>query len=362
MVVAPSSAELAGDSILTRSPVVVRLVPPPYILQMPALLSVQQGLEFKGLVQSHLDSLAVEGSPDASFQASLVLDFSSTVFMDSSGIGALISCHKLTQKAGVNLLLRNLSPQVRTVLQLTELDRLFTIEPDPLLAGDFSGSDVRDPDASELPKLEVFNIVTHPSVHCRAKRCLDVVGALVGLAITAVLALPIVLAIKLEDGGPIFFRQTRCSWLGRPFSIWKFRSMAIDAEHRKHEVENEAEGAIFKNSKDPRITRLGQFLRRTSLDELPQFWNVLRGEMSLVGTRPPTLDEVERYEIPQWRRLDIKPGMTGEWQVHGRSSVKNFEDIVALDLKYQENWSIFYDLELIFKTIGMVLSKRSNAC
>ncbi|NES96479.1 MAG: sugar transferase, partial [Desertifilum sp. SIO1I2] len=118
---------------------------------------------------------------------------------------------------------------------------------------------------------------------------------------------------------------------------------------------------IFKNESDPRITRVGRFLRKTSLDELPQFWNVLKGEMSLVGTRPPTHDEVVRYSPHHWRRLDVKPGLTGEWQVNGRSSVKDFEDIVKLDLRYQTKWHPFYDLQLIFKTVHVVLAK-TGAC
>ncbi|MFM6197994.1 MAG: sugar transferase, partial [Dolichospermum sp.] len=120
-----------------------------------------------------------------------------------------------------------------------------------------------------------------------------------------------------DDPGPIFFKQTRCGWMGRRFSIWKFRSMCVDAEAKKSQIKNQVEGAFFKNDHDPRITKVGKLLRRTSLDELPQFWNVLKGEMSLVGTRPPTADEVERYEVPEWQRLDVKPGMTGEWQVRG---------------------------------------------
>ncbi|MFM7791990.1 MAG: sugar transferase, partial [Microcystis panniformis] len=126
---------------------------------------------------------------------------------------------------------------------------------------------------------------------------------------------PIAIAIKLDSPGPIFFSQTRCGWLGKEFKILKFRSMCVDAETLKDKIPNQAEGAFFKNKNDPRITRVGKFLRRTSLDELPQFWNVITGEMSLVGTRPPTPDEVERYDVPQWQRLDVKPGMTGEWQV-----------------------------------------------
>jgi lipopolysaccharide/colanic/teichoic acid biosynthesis glycosyltransferase len=137
--------------------------------------------------------------------------------------------------------------------------------------------------------------------------------------------------------------------------------MCTNAEALKSQVRNEAEGAFFKNKNDPRITKVGKFLRRTSLDELPQFWNVLKGEMSLVGTRPPTPDEVENYEVPAWQRLDVKPGMTGEWQVNGRSTVKSFEDVIKLDLRYQSNWSHWYDIQLIFKTILVIFTKNNGA-
>jgi len=307
------------------------------------LFSVPQGVELKQMVQE----LCANGlSPKR-----LVLDFANTQFMDSSGVGSLITCRRLLGEQQSELILRNLSPQVRLVLQLTELDQVLTIE-----EASSSG-----PSVEPSPTAQNADIITHPSVHSRAKRVMDVVGAIVGLVITALASIPIVLAIKLEDGGPILFGQRRCSWLGRPFKIWKFRSMVTDAEARKQEVKNEVEGALFKNAKDHRITKVGRFLRRTSLDELPQFWNVLRGEMSLVGTRPPTLDETEQYEIPQWQRLDIKPGMTGEWQVNGRSTVKTFEDVVNLDLKYQRNWSLWYDIKLIVKTIVLVFTKSSGA-
>lgn len=136
--------------------------------------------------------------------------------------------------------------------------------------------------------------------------------------------------------------------------------MVANADQLKHLVVNEAKGNIFKNSNDPRITRVGRFLRRTSLDELPQFWNVLMGEMSLVGTRPPTLDEVATYKHHHWERLHVKPGITGEWQANGRSTVTDFEEIVKLDIAYQRKWSIAYDLWLILKTIWTVLN-RSGA-
>ncbi|MGB6294767.1 MAG: sugar transferase [Rivularia sp. (in: cyanobacteria)] len=202
---------------------------------------------------------------------------------------------------------------------------------------------------------------THPSQISIAKRLIDIVGAIVGLMITVAIAIPVAIVSLLDNPGPVFYNQIRCGHNGKTFRIWKFRSMIKDADKMKHLVKNEANGHIFKCTEDPRITRVGKFLRRTSLDELPQFWNVLKGEMSLVGTRPPTPDEVVKYQPHHWERLRVKPGMTGEWQVNGRSSIKDFEDIVKMDLDYQRKWSISYDLFLIFKTIWVVLNK-SGAC
>ncbi|MEA5510312.1 sugar transferase [Crocosphaera sp. UHCC 0190] len=201
----------------------------------------------------------------------------------------------------------------------------------------------------------------HHSVYNKTKRLIDIMGAIIGLILTAILAIPIFIVIQFDDPGPILYRQTRCGLRGKPFQIWKFRSMIINADQQKHLIKNEAKGHIFKNSKDPRITKIGKFLRRSSLDEFPQFWNVLTGEMSLVGTRPPTPDEVEKYQPHHWQRLQVKPGLTGEWQVNGRSTVINFENVVKLDLDYQEKWSVVYDLKLIVQTIIVVLSCR-GAC
>lgn len=190
---------------------------------------------------------------------------------------------------------------------------------------------------------------------------MDILGATIGIGIVAIVAIPVAIAMQLDNPGPIFYSQIRCGLSGRPFRIWKFRSMVVAAEQLQHLVKNEAQGQIFKNENDPRITRVGRFLRRTSLDELPQFWNVLLGDMSLVGTRPPTENEVKQYAPHHWQRLQVKPGITGEWQANGRSSVKNFEDIVQMDLDYQRKWSIAYDISLILKTILVVLNK-SGAC
>jgi lipopolysaccharide/colanic/teichoic acid biosynthesis glycosyltransferase len=201
----------------------------------------------------------------------------------------------------------------------------------------------------------------HPSTRSLGKRCIDLLGGACGMAVLAIIFIPIVVAIQLDNPGPIFYTQLRCGLRGKTFRIRKFRSMVVNADALKSSVQNEAQGLIFKNAADPRVTRVGRFLRKTSLDEFPQFWNVLIGDMSLVGTRPPTWDEVEQYEQHHWRRLDVKPGITGEWQVHGRSSVKDFEQIVHLDVRYQERWSVIYDLLLILRTVQVVFTGR-GAC
>lgn len=206
-----------------------------------------------------------------------------------------------------------------------------------------------------------FERQIHPSVISKAKRALDVFGAIIGLIITGIIAVPIAIAMQFDDPGKLFYSQTRCGFNEKPFKIWKFRSMVANADAQKHLVKNQATGHIFKNENDPRITKVGCFLRRTSLDEFPQFWNVLKGEMSLVGTRPPTVAEVAMYEAHHLQRLKVKPGITGEWQVRGRSEVLDFEDIVQMDLDYQQKWSFFYDLNLILRTIIVVLA-RKGAC
>ena len=204
--------------------------------------------------------------------------------------------------------------------------------------------------------------LVHPSLYSRRKRLLDICGAIVGLLITAILFVPIAIAIKLDSPGAILFSQTRCGYKGQKFKIWKFRSMVANAEKLQDSVTNKVQGVFFKNDNDPRITRVGKFLRKTSLDEFPQFWNVLRGDMSLVGTRPPTVKEVAQYTSRHRQRLEVKPGLTGEWQVSGRSLINNFEEVVRLDLQYQKRWSLLYDLWLILQTINVIFSSKSGAC
>jgi exopolysaccharide biosynthesis polyprenyl glycosylphosphotransferase len=192
------------------------------------------------------------------------------------------------------------------------------------------------------------------------KRCLDIAGSMVGLFISSLLFPFIAVAIKLESKGPLFFNQTRVGENGRIFKCWKFRSMFADAEEHKKDLlaQNEMQGAMFKIKDDPRVTKVGKFIRKTSIDELPQFWNVLKGEMSLVGTRPPTPDEVAAYENWQRKRICIKPGITGLWQVSGRNKIEDFDEVVRLDIRYIEEWSLWLDIKLLAKTFWVVVARK----
>jgi lipopolysaccharide/colanic/teichoic acid biosynthesis glycosyltransferase/anti-anti-sigma regulatory factor len=312
------------------------------VIGFPRRFTVSEAVAFRDCLADHL--------PAHGGVRKVVLDFSRTQLIDSSGLGSLIANIKLARARRVPVEVWSAGSQVRLALSLVGLESQL------LIPQGTAAIDPVPPRADE-PRAPI----THPSVRCTPKRLLDVVGSLVGLAVLAVLLPFIALAIRLDSPGPLFFSQQRLGWMGRPFRLWKFRSMVTNAEELRDTVANEASGAFFKNRNDPRVTRVGRFLRRTSLDELPQFWNVLRGEMSLVGTRPPTPDEVERYAVPSWQRLDVRPGMTGEWQVHGRSRITAFEEVIRLDLRYQERWSLAYDMALILRTLGLIFSPRSGA-
>jgi len=216
-------------------------------------------------------------------------------------------------------------------------------------------------------KLEQYHVVAFTSRFFDyrmvfLKRLKDIVGAVVGLAITFAVGLVLAPFLLLESPGPLVFRQKRVGVNGRIFDFYKFRSMYADAEERKKDLmeKNEVQGLMFKMENDPRITKVGAFIRKTSIDELPQFWNVLKGDMSLVGTRPPTLDEYQQYSYYQKRRISFRPGITGLWQISGRSDIKDFDDVVKLDLEYIDNWSLLLDIKIILKTI-LVVFRGSGA-
>jgi anti-anti-sigma factor len=352
----------------------------------------------------------------------IIIDMANTEFVDSSGLGALISCLKILHQSDIQsgktepteLVLWSVNPQVLSILEMTNLDKMFYIEPSTRSNRSLSTKNQKTNQNKGHQIASVFHRIyhsligipilcaisyimyflypaieldpqmpVHPSVRSFPKRLIDILGSLIGLSITAILFIPLAIAIKLESHGSILFKQKRAGLMSKPFSIWKFRSMVKNAEMLKQKVVNQIAdsadgdssnadggGKFFKNSNDPRVTKIGRVLRKTSLDELPQFFNVLVGDMSLVGTRPPTFNEVGLYELEneytdakmtEWSRLDVKPGITGVWQVNGRSSVKSFEEVMEFDLSYKQQWSLKYDLWLIFKTIAVLFNRKNSA-
>jgi exopolysaccharide biosynthesis polyprenyl glycosylphosphotransferase len=233
---------------------------------------------------------------------------------------------------------------------------------------------LRSEDQKYIPKVESrlgyigeypMAILEPPVMKLRfeyTKRFIDILGGLVGTCIAAILFVIVGIAIKLDSPGPIIFAQERIGKNGRRFKMFKFRSMYIDAEERKAELmkQNEMNGLMFKIKDDPRITKVGKFIRKTSLDEFPQFLNVLLGDMSLVGTRPPTVNEFKEYSNYHKRRLSMKPGITGMWQVSGRSDITDFEEVVRLDCKYIDNWSLLLDFQILVKTVMAVVMRKGS--
>ncbi|MBI3415823.1 MAG: sugar transferase [Verrucomicrobia bacterium] len=246
--------------------------------------------------------------------------------------------------------------QVEKVIQACELEGV-----EVWLMADFFKTQISQTALDEFygrPML-VFRSAPEASWQGVAKHALDLVGAFFLLLLSAIPMLVIAALIKRSSPGPVFFRQSRSGLNGKPFTMYKFRSMATDAEQRKHElaVLNEMDGPVFKVTNDPRVTPIGRWLRKYSLDEFPQLFNVLRGEMSLVGPRPLPVDEVRRFDdVAHRRRLSVKPGLTCLWQVSGRNNVCKFEDWVRLDLEYIDNWSIWLDFKILFRTIPVVLA------
>lgn len=205
-----------------------------------------------------------------------------------------------------------------------------------------------------------YAAVQHSTAKLAIKRIVDIIGGIVGLILTGIIFLFVAPAIKLDSPGPVIFAQTRIGKNGKRFKFYKFRSMYMDAEERKKELmkDNKMDGLMFKMDDDPRITKVGKFIRKTSLDEFPQFWNVLKGDMSLVGTRPPTEDEFAKYNEHYRKRLSMKPGITGLWQVSGRSDITDFDEVIKLDLAYIENWSLGEDAKILLKTFGAVFGRK----
>ncbi|HSA06062.1 MAG TPA: sugar transferase [Candidatus Gastranaerophilales bacterium] len=207
------------------------------------------------------------------------------------------------------------------------------------------------------------NVSEEKPVQWFIKRAIDIVGTILGLILISPVLLLIILAIKLESQGPVLFKQKRMGKHGKEFEIYKFRSMYKNAEDRLGELikYNQTNDFMFKMFDDPRVTKVGKFIRKYSLDELPQLINVLKGEMSLVGFRPPIPREVEKYKDWHYLRFNGTPGLTGPWQVNGRSTIKNFDKVVELEINYNKDWNLLKDIEIILKTFPVVLFGRDAA-
>jgi exopolysaccharide biosynthesis polyprenyl glycosylphosphotransferase len=245
--------------------------------------------------------------------------------------------------------------QVEIAIKTCELEGV-----EAWLVANFFGTQISRARFDELlgHPLLVFRTTPETSWPGVAKQVMDFIGALFLLIALSWLFVILAILIKLTSPGPIFFRQQRSGLNGSPFTLYKFRTMGTNAEQFKHELEamNEMSGPVFKVTNDPRITPIGKWFRRYSLDELPQLYNVLRTEMSLVGPRPLPVDEVKRFDnLAHRRRLSVKPGLTCLWQISGRNQISNFKDWVRLDLEYIDNWSLWLDLKILVRTIPAVL-------
>jgi exopolysaccharide biosynthesis polyprenyl glycosylphosphotransferase len=245
--------------------------------------------------------------------------------------------------------------QLEKVIQACELEGV-----EAWLMADFFKTEISQASVDELNgrPMMVFRSAPEASWQAAGKALLDFGGSVALLLLAAPLMLACAALVRLTSAGPVFFRQQRSGLNGQPFTMLKFRTMVTDAEQRKHELAafNEMSGPVFKVTNDPRVTPVGRFLRKWSLDELPQLFNVLRGEMSLVGPRPLPVDETRRFEdYAHRRRLSVKPGLTCLWQISGRNEVKDFNDWVRLDLEYIDNWSFWLDLWILMRTVPVVL-------
>lgn len=207
-----------------------------------------------------------------------------------------------------------------------------------------------------LPLL-TFNRTPDELIQLLIKRLFDLFFSFIAIIVLSPVFLITAIIVKVSSKGPVFFRQQRCSLNGRRFTVYKFRTMVVDAEAKLKELLlfNEMQGPAFKMENDPRVTKLGKFLRKSSIDELPQFWNVFKGDMSFVGPRPPMPAEVDKYEPWQRRRLTMRPGITCLWQAFGRNKINNFDEWMKLDLEYIDNWSLWFDFKILLKTIPIVL-------
>jgi exopolysaccharide biosynthesis polyprenyl glycosylphosphotransferase len=280
-----------------------------------------------------------------------------TLDLNATSVGTLV---EMLHEYSVNTVIISANhtyfDQVEAFVRACELEGV-----EAWLVSDFFRTQISRPVFDDLrgrPVL-VFRTTPEASWQSLVKNVLDFIGALIALAVLAIPLVIVGLIIKLTSRGPVLFRQKRAGLNGQPFTMYKFRTMVSDAEQRKQELAalNEMSGPVFKVTNDPRVTPIGRFLRRYSVDELPQLLNVLRGDMSLVGPRPLPVDEVKQFsDMAHRRRLSVKPGLTCLWQISGRNNLTDFREWVRLDLEYIDNWSLWLDLKILLRTIPVVLT------
>lgn len=276
--------------------------------------------------------------------------------VNEASVDQLVDILHEQSASGVVLAARNtVFGQLEKVIQACELEGI-----EVWLLADFFKTQISRTSVDDLygRPMMVFRSTPEASWQGVGKQLVDTAGALILILLSSPFMLIAALAIRLTSPGPVIFRQQRSGLNGRPFTMYKFRTMVTDAEQRKQELAafNEMSGPVFKVSNDPRITPVGHWLRKSSFDEFPQLFNVLRGEMSLVGPRPLPVDETRRFDdFAHRRRLSVKPGLTCLWQISGRNNVRDFKEWVRLDLEYIDNWSLWLDLKILFRTIPVVL-------
>lgn len=293
------------------------------------------GFRFKGFIAITPEE-AIEGDPDV--------------------IGNLENCLPLARGLFVDEIFISVPTDKRKVIQLVEEAREYDI--DVRVVPDLYDGLAWNASVEYVGQFPTIPLHRHefPVGSYMLKRGLDIVVSFLLLLVLAPMMAIIALLVRMDSEGPIFYRARRIGRKGRVFHCYKFRTMVADADARKHEVAhlNERDSVLFKAVNDPRITRVGRYLRKYSLDEIPQFWNVIRGDMSLVGPRPPMASEVEQYDLTHLRRLDVLPGITGLWQVEARQD-PSFDSYISLDTAYVENWSLWLDLKILVRTISVVL-------
>jgi exopolysaccharide biosynthesis polyprenyl glycosylphosphotransferase len=369
---------LCGTLYLRRAIVVSRVVVLIVVLLTAALLCVRravwrnvvyrryrEGLETRNVLivgagrvahalRNHLESLSHLGFRFKGFVALTEREAESG---DSDIIGDVRNCLSLARSLFVDEIFFSVPADKRLVISIVEEARGHGIDVRVV-------PDLYDGLAWNAPVEYIGQFPTIP-LHRRdlpigdfiLKRAMDILVSIVGIAVLAPFVMIIAVAIRMDSDGPVFYRAQRIGRKGRTFVCYKFRTMCSDADRLKDKLKhmNERDGILFKIRNDPRVTRVGHFLRKYSLDELPQFYNVLRGDMSLVGPRPPVAAEVEQYDLSHLRRLDVLPGMTGLWQVEARQD-PSFDSYISLDTAYVENWSLWLDMKILARTIGVVLS------